>query len=45
MKRNRLLRKNNIQEGEILDQVIEKLKQKESAKMQRFSTYRKRQNQ
>jgi hypothetical protein len=43
-KRNRLLRKNNI-EGENLDQVTEELKQKVSAKTQRFSRYRKRQNQ
>jgi di/tripeptidase len=43
-KRNRLLRKNNIKEGENLDQVIEELKQKLAAKTQRFSKYRKRQN-
>ena len=43
MKRKRLLRKYNIQE-ENLDRVIEKLKQKVSAQMQRFSRHWKRQN-
>jgi len=45
MKRNGLLRINNIKERENLDQFIEELKQKVSAKMQRFSRYRQRQNQ
>jgi hypothetical protein len=44
MKRKRLLRKYNIEETN-LDQVTEELKQKVSAKVQRFSRYRKRQNQ
>jgi hypothetical protein len=44
-KRNRLLKKYNIGKKENLDQVIEELKQKVSAKMQRLSRYRKRQNQ
>jgi len=45
MKRNILLRTNNTKVGENLGQVIEELKQKGSARMPRFSRYRKRQNQ
>jgi hypothetical protein len=42
MKRERLLRKYKIETNENLDQVIEELKQKVSAKKQRLSTYKKR---
>jgi hypothetical protein len=45
IKRSRLLKKYNIETKEILDQLIEELKQKVSAKTQRLSRYRKRQNQ
>jgi hypothetical protein len=44
MKRERLLRKYKIEAKENLDQVIEELKQKVSAKTQRLSRYKKRQN-
>ena len=43
--RTRLLKKYNIEKTEELDQLIEELKQKVSAKTQRLSRYRKRQNQ
>ena len=43
IKRTRLLKKYNIEKKENLDQVIEELKQKVSAKTQRLSRYRKRQ--
>jgi hypothetical protein len=43
--RTRLLKKYNIEKTEKLDQLIEELKQKVSAKRQRLSRYRKRQNQ
>jgi len=45
IKRTRLLKKCNIEEKENLDQVIEELKQKVSAKTQQLYRYRKRQNQ
>ena len=45
IKRTTLLRKYNIEKTEELDQLIEELKQKFSAKTQRLSRYRKRQNQ
>jgi pyruvate/2-oxoacid:ferredoxin oxidoreductase beta subunit len=45
IKRTRLLQKCNTEKKENLDQVIEELKQKVSAKTQRLSRYRKRQNQ
>ena len=45
MNRTRLLKKYNIEKTEQLDQLIEELKQKVSAKTQRLSTHRKRQNQ
>jgi hypothetical protein len=45
IKGTRLLKKYNIEKKENLDQVIEELKQKFSAKTQRLSRYRKRQNQ
>jgi len=45
VKRTRLLKKYNIEKKENLDQVIEELKQKISAKTQQLSRYRKRQNQ
>jgi uncharacterized protein YcbK (DUF882 family) len=45
IKRTRLLKKYNIEKKENLDQVIEEIKQKVSAKTQRLSRYRKRQNQ
>jgi hypothetical protein len=45
IKRTRLLKKYNIEKTEELDQLTEKLKQKVSAKTQRLSRYRKRQNQ
>jgi hypothetical protein len=45
IKRTRLLKKYNIEKKESLDQLIEELKQKDSAKTQRLSRYRKRQNQ
>ena len=45
IKISRLLKKYNIKKKEILDQLIEELKQKVSAKTQRLSRYRKRQNQ
>jgi len=44
VKRTRLLRKYDIKKKENLDQVIEELKQKVSAKTQRLSRYRKRKN-
>jgi len=44
-KRTRLLKKYNIEKKENLDKVIEELKQRVSAKTQRLSRYRKRQNQ
>jgi len=43
--RTRLVKKYNIEKKENLDQLIEELKQKVSAKTQRLSTYRMRQNQ
>ena len=43
--RTRLLKKYNIEKTEELDQLIEELKQKVSAKTQRLFRYRKRQNQ
>jgi len=45
IKRTRLLKKCNIEKKEHLDQLIEELKQKVSAKTQRLFRYRKRQNQ
>jgi len=45
IKRTRLLKKYNIEKKENLDQVTEVRKQKVSARMQRLSRYRKRQNQ
>jgi len=45
VKRTRLLEKYNTEKKENLDQVIEELKQKVSAKTQRLSRYRERQNQ
>jgi hypothetical protein len=45
MKRKRLLRKYEIETTENLDQVIEQLKQKASAKTQRLSRIKKRQKQ
>jgi len=45
IKGTRLLEKYNIEKKENLDQLIEELKQKVSAKTQRLSRYRKRQNQ
>ena len=45
VKRTRLLAKYNIEKKENLEQMIEELKQKVSAKTRRLSTYRKRQNQ
>jgi hypothetical protein len=45
IKRTRLLKKYNTEAKESLDQLIEELKQKSSAKTQRLSRYRKRQNQ
>jgi len=45
IKRTRLVKKYNIEKEEILDQLTEELKQKVSAKTQRLSRYRKRQNQ
>ena len=42
--RTRLLKKYNIEKREELGQLIEELKQKVSAKTQRLSGYRKRQN-
>jgi len=45
IKRTRLLKKYNIEKEENLNQVIVELKQKDSAKTQRLSRYRKRQNQ
>jgi hypothetical protein len=45
IKRERLLRKYNIEKKENLDLVMEELKQEVSAKTQRVSTYRKRRNQ
>ena len=43
--RTRLLKKYDIEKTEELDQLIEELKQNVSAKTQRLSRYRKRQNQ
>ena len=43
VKRTRLLKKYNIEKTEELDQLIEELKQKFSAKTQRLSRYRKSQ--
>jgi len=43
--RTTLLKQYNIQKTEELDQLIEELKQNISAKIQRLSRYRKRQNQ
>jgi len=45
VKRTRLLEKYNTEKKQNLDKVIEELKQKVSAKTQRLSRYRKRQNQ
>jgi predicted metal-binding protein len=45
IKRTRLLKKYNIEVKESLDQLIEELKQKVFAKMQRLSRYRKRRTQ
>ena len=45
IKRTRLLKKYKIKKSEKLDQLIEELKQKVSAKTQRLSRYKKRQNQ
>ena len=45
MNRTRLLKKYNIERTEELDQLIEELEQKVSAKALRLSRYRKRQNQ
>ena len=45
VKRTRLLKKCNTEKKENLDQVIEELKQKFSAKTQQLFRYRKRQNQ
>jgi len=45
IKRTRLLKKYNIETKEILDQMIEELKQKVSAKTQRLSRYKKIQTQ
>jgi hypothetical protein len=45
MKRERLLRKHKIETKQNLDQVIEELKQKASAKTQGLSRYKKRQRQ
>ena len=45
VKRTGLLQKYNVEKKENLDQVIEELKQKVSAKTHRLSKYRKRQNQ
>jgi hypothetical protein len=45
MKRKRLLRRYKIETKENLDQVIEELKQKVSAKTQRFSRHKERQKQ
>jgi len=45
IKRTRLLKKYNIEGKESLDQLIEELKQKVSAKMQQLSRYRKRRTQ
>jgi hypothetical protein len=42
IKRTRLLKKYNIETKENLDQLIEELKQKVSAKTQRSSRYKKR---
>ena len=44
VKRTRLIKKYNTEKKENLDQVTEELKQKGSAKTQRLSSYRKRQN-
>ena len=43
--RTRFLKKYNIEKTEELDQLVEEHKQKVSAKTQRLSRYRKRQNQ
>jgi len=45
IKRTRLLKKYNTEKKENLDRVIEEFKQKVSAKTERLSRYRKRQNQ
>jgi membrane protein involved in colicin uptake len=45
IKRTRLSKKYNTEKKKSLDQLIEELKQKFSAKTQRLSRYRKRQNQ
>ena len=45
IKRTRLLKKYNIEVKESLDQLIEELKQKVSAKTQQLFRYRKRQTQ
>jgi hypothetical protein len=45
IKRTRLFKKYNIEKEEKLDQLTEELKQNVSAKTQRLSRYRKRQNQ
>jgi len=45
IKRTRLFKKCNIEKEEDLNRLIEELKQKVSAKTQRLSRYRKRQNQ
>jgi len=45
IKRIRLLKKYNTEKKDNLDKIIEELKQKVSAKTQRLSRYRKRQNQ
>jgi DNA repair ATPase RecN len=45
IKRTRLYKKYNIEKTEELDEMIEELKQKVSAKTQRLFRYRKRQNQ
>jgi predicted GTPase len=44
IKRARLLKKCNIEKEESLDQLIKELKKKVSAKTQRLSRYRKREN-
>jgi len=45
IKRTRLLKKYNIEETEEMDQLNEELQQNISAKTQRISRYKKRQNQ
>jgi hypothetical protein len=44
IKRTRLFKEYNIEKEEDLNRLIEELKQKDAAKTQRLSRYRKRQN-